>query len=259
MKLIINGDDFGYSPGQNLGIIKAHEKGILTSTTAMANGEYLDEALALAAPYKNLGIGVHLIMDCGTPILPADEIPSLVDFQGNFRKHREDLPIDVDQKELFREWSAQIDKLISLGVSLTHIDGHHHMHLHPDLLETALSIAEKYQLPMRYLPFYHTDKEMKLIDESPVRMFTGLTDFYKDTVTLDYFRNFRKEHSFSEEAVLEIMCHPAYLDDIIYERSSYNIHRVKELVILTSPEAKAAIDSQEITLGNVRDFMSSSI
>lgn len=259
MKLVINGDDFGYSPGQNLGIIKAHESGILTSTTAMANGEYLEEALTLAAPHKNLGIGVHLIMDFGTPILPADEIPSLVDSHGNFRKHREDLPIMVDQKELFREWSAQIDRLKDLGVSLTHMDGHHHMHLHPDLLETALGIAEKYQLPMRYLPFYHGEKEKKLVEKSPVRMFTGLTDFYKDTVTLEYFKDFRKNHHFPEETVLELMCHPAYLDDIIYQRSSYNIHRVKELVILTSPDTQSALKSQEITLGNVRDFMGSSI
>lgn len=259
MKLIVNGDDFGYSPGQNLGIIKAHEIGILTSTTAMANGEYLEEALALAAPYENLGIGVHLIMDCGAPILPPDEIPSLVDSEGNFRKYREDQPVRIDQNELFREWSAQIDKLIGHGVSPTHIDGHHHMHLHPDLLETTLMIAEKYQLPMRYLPFYHTDKEKKLIDESPVKMFTGLTDFYKDSVTFEYFTDFRKDHNYPEDSVLEIMCHPAYLDDIIYQRSSYNIHRVKELVILTSPSIKASLESQKITLGNVRDFMSNSI
>ncbi|HCW73225.1 MAG TPA: hypothetical protein DHM90_04895 [Clostridiaceae bacterium] len=258
MNLIVNGDDFGYSPGQNLGIIKAHVKGILTSTTAMANGEYLDEALALAAPHKNLGIGVHLIMDCGKSVLPASEIPSLVDSGGQFRKHREDLPIDIDQKELFREWSAQIDKLKDLGVSLTHMDGHHHMHLHPDLLETALCIAEKYQLPMRYLPFYHGDKEKKLVADSSVRIFTGLTDFYKDSVSLEYFKDFRKNHSFSDESVLEIMCHPAYLDDIIYERSSYNIHRVKELVILTSDKARDALEAQGVTLGNVRDFIASS-
>jgi len=55
MKLIINADDFGYSPGQNLGIIKAHANGIVTSTTCLANAPYLDNALFLAKSYPNLG------------------------------------------------------------------------------------------------------------------------------------------------------------------------------------------------------------
>lgn len=256
MKLIINGDDFGFSPGQNLGIIRAHEMGILTSTTAMANGPYLKEALAAAESFPSLGIGVHLVIDWGKPVLLAESLPSLVDEKGDFRKHEEHLPITINPEELMKEWSAQIERLMDLGVKPTHLDGHHHLHLHPDLLETTLFLAMKYDLPIRYLSFYHGPKEEELMKKHPVKKFLGLTDFYFDTVSPEYFRNFRKDHEQLGEAVLEVMCHPAYLDDIIYKRSSYTIHRVKELVILTDPAVREELKDQDILLGNVRDFLS---
>jgi predicted glycoside hydrolase/deacetylase ChbG (UPF0249 family) len=255
MRLIVNGDDFGFSPGQNLGILRAHEEGILTSTTAMANGPYLEEALASAGSFPDLGIGVHLVVDWGKPVLPAESVPSLVDDKGNFRRHEEHLPISLNPQELQREWSAQIERIMSLGVKPTHLDGHHHLHLHPDLLETTLFLAMKYDLPIRYLSFHHGPKEEELMDRYPVKKFLGLTDFYWDKVSAEYFRDFRKNHEHLREPVLEVMCHPAYLDDIIYTRSSYTIHRVKELVILTDPKVKEDLKDQKIHLGNVRDFL----
>ncbi len=254
MKLMINGDDFGFSPGQNLGIIKAYTEGILTSTSVMANGEYLEEALALAKPYPDLAIGVHLSIDCGAPILPIDQVKTLVDDKGLFIKHKPDSVIDVNHDEVFMEWCAQIDKIISLGITPTHIDGHHHLHLHPSLLTITLRVAKKYQLPMRYLPFYHGEKEAKLIKDSGVMVYRGLTEFYKEGVNEDFFHFFLENHTFHDGEILEVMCHPAYVDDIIYSRSSYNIYRVKELVVLISPKVKNSIIAQGITLVNPKNF-----
>lgn len=84
MRIIINGDDFGFSEGQNLGIIKAHKEGILTSTTAMAGGPALSHGMALAKECPDLSIGVHLTLDALRPLSPLDRIPSLVDEHGKF-------------------------------------------------------------------------------------------------------------------------------------------------------------------------------
>ncbi|MFH5837147.1 chitin disaccharide deacetylase [Proteiniclasticum sp. C24MP] len=254
MRLIVNGDDFGFSPGQNLGIIKAHREGILTSTTALANGEYLAEGLEEASRYPGLGIGVHLTLDLGRPVLSPQAVPSLVDERGCFRKHPEHLKIDLDPDQLLLEWTAQIEKIKSLGVMPTHLDGHHHLHLHRDVMRTTLELAERYDLPIRYLPLYHGEAERRLIKEKRIRILHGLADFYGDSVSEDYFLNFASNHDIQEENLFELMCHPAYVDDIIYTRSSYNIHRVKELVILTSEAVQAALTNQNIQLGNVRDF-----
>ncbi|MGB4588238.1 MAG: chitin disaccharide deacetylase [Clostridiaceae bacterium] len=255
MKLIINADDFGYSPGQNLGIIKAHDEGIVTSTTCLANAPYLEHALSLAKNYPNLGIGVHLVLDMGMPILPRELVPSLVQSDGSFKKFPEDKPLNLSQNEVCMEWSAQVEKIIHSGVRPTHLDGHHHLQLHPDLFEVTLSIAKMYNLPIRYFPYHDESKERKLMAEHEVKMIHGLTDFYKESISPEYFYHFKENHGLIKDEVLELMCHPAYIDDIIYSKSSYNIHRVQELIILTSAEVRNSLFSQGITLGNVRDFL----
>lgn len=255
MKLIVNADDFGYSPGQNQGIIKAHAEGIVTSTTCLANAPYLENALSLAKNHPDLGIGVHLVLDMGTPILPREMIPSLVAPDGSFKKFPEDKPLNLIQHEVYLEWCAQVEKIIASGISPTHLDGHHHLHLHPDLFEVTLSIAKKYNLPIRYFPCFDELKERKLMAEQKVKAFRGLTDFYKETVSAEYFYRFKENHALIKDEVLELMCHPAYIDDIIYSKSSYNIHRIQELIILTSREVSDSLFSQGITLGNVRDFL----
>ncbi len=254
MKLIVNGDDFGFSPGQNLGIIKAHKDGILTATSLMANSDYVEEAIALSMDYPNLAIGVHLIIDYGYPVLPREEVQTLVNPEGRFLRFKEDEPILVHQEEVFHEWCAQIDKIIGLGVKPTHLDGHHHMHLHPSLLETTLKVADKYQLPMRYFPFHHGVKEKELIKSSGVKTYPCQTGFYLDGVNLEYFTAMKEKYHPNSDQLLEVMCHPAYVDDVIYTQSSYVIHRVKELAILTNKKTRSILDEQGITLGNVQDF-----
>ncbi len=253
MKLMVNGDDFGFSEGQNLGIIKAHKDGILTSTSVMANGEWVEEGLTLARNYPSLAIGVHLIIDCGIPLLDKEKIKTLVDADGYFLHYRKDAPMDVNVDEVFMEWCAQIDKIISLNVKPSHLDGHHHMHLHPFLLETTLKVAEKYQLPIRYFPFHHEERELQMIKDTLVKTYSCLTDFYQEGVNESYFDTFKEKHLIGEEEMIEVMCHPAYLDDVIYSRSSYNIHRVKELVVLINPSVKKSLRTQGISLVNLKN------
>ena len=77
--VIINADDFGYSQGINLGIIEAHKNGILSSTTMMANMPGFEHGVELAKNNPKLGIGVHLNLTCGKPLL--DNVPSLTDYK----------------------------------------------------------------------------------------------------------------------------------------------------------------------------------
>ena len=46
-KLVVNGDDFGFTHDVNAGIIDAHVHGILTSTTLMTNGTAFVAVLSL--------------------------------------------------------------------------------------------------------------------------------------------------------------------------------------------------------------------
>ena len=89
-KLIINADDLGLTPGVTRGIIKAHLNGIVTSTSAMMNSPHISQSLsAVNKEAPSLGLGVHLVLTWGKPLLPANAVPSLVDNQGNFFKFQQ--------------------------------------------------------------------------------------------------------------------------------------------------------------------------
>src|SRR2546426_4582911 len=81
-RLIVNADDFGWSEGVNRGIVEAYRNGIVTSATVLANGEAFDGAVRLARQERRVGVGVHLNLSDGAPLLPRWEVPSLVHEQG---------------------------------------------------------------------------------------------------------------------------------------------------------------------------------
>ena len=95
--LIVNADDFGYSPGVNRGIIKAHQEGIVTSTSVMVHAIAADEAKSLAW-YPKLAIGLHFVPNEGTPV--ADELQRQVDkFIGIVGKKPSHIDIHKVQEE----------------------------------------------------------------------------------------------------------------------------------------------------------------
>ncbi|TVQ44652.1 MAG: ChbG/HpnK family deacetylase [Gloeocapsa sp. DLM2.Bin57] len=156
-KLIINGDDFGYSEQVNQGIIQAHEKGILTSTSLMVTGEAFTQGVALAKTHPNLGVGLHLVLVCGKSVLPPEVIPHLVNDRGYFS----DNPVYAGlwyqfnlatQEELRQEIKAQLDKFLDTGLSLTHVDGHLNLHLHPVILAILVELAQEYPIKFIRLP-----------------------------------------------------------------------------------------------------------
>src|SRR5437870_9981369 len=82
--LVVNGDDFGLTSGVNAGIVEAHVRGILTSASVFANAPATDEAIRLARRIPTLGVGCHLALVDGDPVLPSSELPTLAP-GGRFR------------------------------------------------------------------------------------------------------------------------------------------------------------------------------
>lgn len=224
-KLIINADDFGISEGVTLGIIKAHRNGVVTSTTAMMNMPYVKRALELAKAFPELGVGIHLVLTTGSPL--CQNVPSMVDEAGEFHKLRGEFDhCQVDLAELELEWETQIRLFIEMaGCKPSHIDSHHHVHLRKNLIEVALKLAKKYDIPMR-----QTTED--LTEFEPVCCFDKM---YDDDVNLEYL----SKHIENGPEYQEVMCHPGFLDKDIYEKSSYNISRMYELDFYQSKQLEA--------------------
>ena len=77
-RLIINADDFGLTAGVNRAIRELHAAGALTSASLMARAGATAEAIAIARATPTLGVGCHVVLVDGEPVLPAEQVPSLV-------------------------------------------------------------------------------------------------------------------------------------------------------------------------------------
>ena len=100
-KLIVNADDFGMTEGNSIGILMAHADGILTSTTCMMNMPFAKFALDQAKNYPDLGVGIHLVLTVGRPLV--DGAKSYTDKDGNFIRPKDypDHQPHADPEELY--------------------------------------------------------------------------------------------------------------------------------------------------------------
>jgi hopanoid biosynthesis associated protein HpnK len=146
-QLIVNADDFGLTAGVNRAIVELHRSGSLTSTTLMARAEATAEAVMLAKSEPALGVGCHVVLVDGDPVLEANALPTLADVRtgqlhptlGAFLKRL--LSGRVRSEEIEAEAVAQIQQLQASGVQLTHIDTHKHTHMFPAVLRPVLRAA----------------------------------------------------------------------------------------------------------------------
>lgn len=240
-RLIVNGDDFGKTEGISIGILHAYADGILTSTTCMMNMPYAHFALEQAKKYPGLGIGVHLVLTVGRPLVNGAK--SYTDTNGDFilLENYETGKPNADPNELYTEWKAQIELFIKItGMKPTHIDSHHHVHMLPQHQRVVIRLAKEYDLPIR--------QRGKIIDT--YEYVRCATKMYDNLITYDFMTS---ELSVDEE-VLEYMCHPAYIDQRLYDISEYSLPRMKELELLRSEELKQFINDNNIELITYSDL-----
>jgi predicted glycoside hydrolase/deacetylase ChbG (UPF0249 family) len=143
------------------GILRGGREGVVTSTSALA----LAPAFAVCGPWlrdaEDLGVGVHLAaVGEDPPLLPAREIPTLVDRRGRLaRSWRAFLGRAsagrVDPDDLRREFAVQIAAVRDLGVRITHLDSHQHLHLWPSVRSVVLDLARGHRIPAIRVPRSH--------------------------------------------------------------------------------------------------------
>ena len=147
-RLIVNADDFGLTQGVNRAIVEAHGQGIVTSATLMANGPYFSPAVYMAFAQPGLAVGCHVVLVDGSPCLRPGEVPSLLDPRdsSSFRMTVSSFVNDllrgrIRGREIEAEAVAQIRRIQSSGLTVSHIDSHKHLHAFPRVLAPLLRAA----------------------------------------------------------------------------------------------------------------------
>ncbi len=150
LRLVVNGDDFGYSEAINAAIIRCHVDGVLTSATVLVNQPATRAALRLAQDYPSLGVGWHVNLTEGGPILSPSEVPTLTDRRGLFRPIGAQLSGLISGQtsavEVERELRAQLAILLDAGIQPTHVDGHLHAHAFPRVFPIVLRIMAEHEI-----------------------------------------------------------------------------------------------------------------
>ena len=149
--LAITGDDFGASRAVNRAIIAAYDCGVLTAASLMVSGDAADEAVVLARARPGLSVGLHLVLVDGRAASLPSAIPRLVGPDGQFCAGpiRAGLRYQFSpgaRRELAREIHAQLQRFAATGLTLSHVDGHHHLHLHPVVLGLVAEAARALSL-----------------------------------------------------------------------------------------------------------------
>ena len=241
-RLIVNADDLGRTPGINSGIFEAHSQGLVTSATLMVGFSAAEEAADFWRHNPAIGVGLHVALTGGRPLLPPEEVPSLVDGEGRFPAKPEGLD-GAQPVEVMAEVEAQLGRFRALTGRLpTHLDSHHHSHRLPVVCDALVSIAGRYGLPVR-----NTSAE---VGEQLRREGIATTDIFIE----EFFGNEARLEVLLRilgglgTGVTELMCHPARVDEALRLDSSYVDEREQELAVLTHPEAIRAIREEGIVL-----------
>jgi predicted glycoside hydrolase/deacetylase ChbG (UPF0249 family) len=218
--VIVNGDDFGASGGINRGIIEAHRRGILTSTSLMVNTAWSEDAAVLSRAVPDVSVGLHVHLMC------AGKNPTAI-------------PDDDCRAELQRQFS-RFQEL--LGCLPTHLDSHHNIHKHPRLLPHFLDLAQQYGLPLRAY--------------SPVRYFSKFYGQWGGETHLEQISVeslMRMLETEVQEGVTELSCHPGYMD--LAFPSGYAAEREIELQTLCDPIIRQVLTERSIQLVSFRDVV----
>ena len=218
---IVNGDDFGAGRGINRGILEAHQRGILTSTSLMVNMPGTMEAVRMARATSSLSVGIHfnLTNEGDGPVVTFDDADACA----------AELRLQLQR---FSDW---------MGCPPTHLDAHHNVHRDPRLRPHFLEMAREHDVPLR--------------ENSPVRYFSsfygqwgGQTHFEQiDTSSLVHMLETEVGEGFTE-----ISCHPGYVDADF--DSCYAVEREAELATLCDPRVRQALHDLGIQLIGYRDL-----
>ncbi len=242
--LVVNADDFGLTAGVSRGILDAHRRGIVTSSTVLASLPSQPELDAEAAALAALGLGLHVNLTWGAPVSPPAAVPSLVDEAGRFHRDLELVAARARADEVRREVDAQVETFTRrFGRPPTHLDSHHHVHRRvPRVGDAVLDVALDARLPLRSQDAGFREGVRRRGVRTPDQ-FLG-----EDSVE-PYWTAARLLDALAAlpVGVTELMCHPGRYDEAL-AYSRYGRQRETELQALCEPEVRATVERLGIAL-----------
>lgn len=283
-RLIINADDFGLTAGVNRAIVEGNRCGMVTSATLMANAQASEAAIELARAQLSLKTGCHVVLIDGVPL--SANLPSLTNGSSRFRSSLKQFALAAVRKqiaaeEIEREVAAQVRKIQTSGIMLTHVDSHKHTHMFPHVLRPVLRAARACGIRAVRNPF-------EPLRSWPLSMMVSVPGLWLRSAGVMAFQMFASEFRRAvkevgmvstdgtvgiaatgkldqqillqilkalPEGTWELVCHPGYSDaDLKAAGTRLTQSREIELAALTSAETQQALAHEKIELISYADL-----
>lgn len=274
--IIINADDFGRHAEINRAVEEGLVHGCLRSATVMPGGAAFAGAIDIARRHEELGLGVHFTLVDGHPILPPEEIPSLVGSEGDFLPDhtallKRYLKGSINLEEVRRELAAQLQKVEATGIPISHVDSHQHMHTLPGIIDIVLDLAARAGIravrtprtPLFAGAFGGLGQLVGRLGLSTLARLAACKAHRRGLLTPDNFAGIVAGEAVSEGELLhliahlpqgttEVMMHPGTKNDVLQEDSGWQHDFEAELAAILSPRVGEALRKAEVEPVNFR-------
>ncbi len=271
-RLIITADDFGADVAVNDAVEIAHRHGVLTAASLMVAAPAAADAVAKARAMPELGVGLHLVLVEGKPILPARQVSHLVGPDGYFRADMAAAGATMffdprARRQLEAEIAAQFEAFAATGLPLDHVNAHKHFHLHPTIAGLILKIGARHGLKAARAPVEPVEVLNRIEPERGSfgqvafnLMARALGDRLRRAglTTPDHVFGLRWSGAVTTRrlrglienlptGLTEIYLHPATIN--AYPGSAPGYRYIEELAALTAPEVIAAVERSRAGVG----------
>ena len=136
IRLIVRGDDMGFSHSGNEALIKTYKDGIERSIEIIVPSPWFPEAVKMLQQNPGVDVGIHLVLTSEWDNIkwrPLTDCPSIKDSDGYFYPmiwpnknypNKALLQHDFKLSEIEKEWRAQIELALKKIPRISHISGH---------------------------------------------------------------------------------------------------------------------------------------
>jgi predicted glycoside hydrolase/deacetylase ChbG (UPF0249 family) len=231
----ITADDWGLSPGVNQGILRLAQLGVVRRVSMMANCPYLQEGLKELQAIPGIELGIHFNLTYGKPLQKnpnpssgllqnAPQSGVLISSPGKFLlrwllgfKKR-----SLQTTHVRAELVSQLHRLQELEIPIQYLDGHHHIHLVPGLLDQVADLIQTAGIHQVRLPYnrslWWSNKAplnlLSLLARSKLKKydFESLPCVYpKETV---FYDQGQLRALLAQSPQSEVIVHPAAINDL---------------------------------------------
>lgn len=224
MRIIINADDLGYDMVVNERICHLLRENLVSSATIIANAPAVEDAVERTKGLSDCSFGVHLNLTEFQPLTKSsrrlEALSSCLNEKGFFRGEERLGEIRYTSalgEAIFMEWVLQVEKVLRLGIRVSHLDSHNHVHTLPMLFPVVKRVQRHLGIrKMRTTWNIHREKGNVVSGLKKVAWHWAMRNIYRtrttsgftslaDLVAVGTSRRLNHES-------IEVMVHPGHAD-----------------------------------------------